>query len=39
LQAMVNCTRRSLLPEPNVTEEDREGWQAEIRALEALGIN
>lgn len=38
LQALVNCTRRSLLPDPDVTEEDREKWQAEIRHLEALGI-
>jgi SpoVK/Ycf46/Vps4 family AAA+-type ATPase len=39
LQALINCTRRSLLPDANVTEQDREGWQAEIRALEALGVN
>ena len=38
LQALVNCTRRSLLPDPDVTEEDRQSWQAEIRRLEALGI-
>ena len=38
LQAMVNCTRRSLLPDATVTETDREGWQSEIRALEAIGI-
>ncbi|MCA9200600.1 MAG: ATP-binding protein, partial [Planctomycetales bacterium] len=38
LQALVNCTRRSLLPDPNVTEEDRERWQAEIRQLELLGV-
>ncbi len=38
LQALVNCTRRSLLPDPNVTETDREAWQAEIRRLEAMGI-
>ncbi len=38
LQALVNCTRRSLLPDPNITEEDREDWQAEIRQLEAQGI-
>ena len=38
LQALVNCTRRSLLPDPNVTEEQREKWQAEIRSLESLGI-
>lgn len=39
LQALVNCTRRSLLPDPKVTEEDREKWQAEIRHLESLGIS
>ena len=39
LQALVNCTRRSLLPNPDVTERDRENWQAEIRRLESMGIN
>ena len=39
LQALVNCTRRSLLPNPNITEHDREKWQAEIRRLESIGIN
>ncbi len=38
LQALVNCTRRSLLPDANVTERDRESWQTEIRELEAQGI-
>ncbi len=38
LQAMVNCTRRSLLPDAKVTERDRESWQTEIRELEAQGI-
>ncbi len=38
LQALVNCTRRSLLPDPKVTAEERLGWAAEIRALEAKGI-
>jgi len=38
LQALVNCTRKSLLPEPDVTEEQREAWLEEIRALEAHGI-
>jgi SpoVK/Ycf46/Vps4 family AAA+-type ATPase len=38
LQAMINCTRRSLLPDPDVGEEDRENWQQEIRQLELLGI-
>ena len=38
LQALVNCTRRSLLPDPAMTADDREAWQAEIRALEARGV-
>ncbi len=38
LQALVNCTRRSLLPDPNISEETRAAWQREIRALEAMGI-
>lgn len=39
LQALINCTRRSLLPNPNVTEQEREAWQVEIRQLESIGIN
>ncbi|MCL4192860.1 MAG: ATP-binding protein [Thermoguttaceae bacterium] len=38
LQALVNCTRRSLLPDPTITEQDREAWQLELRQLEARGI-
>lgn len=38
LQALVNCTRRSLLPDPNVTEEQRAQWEQEISLLEAQGI-
>ena len=38
LQAMINCTRRSLLPNPNITDEEREAWQAEIRKLELRGL-
>lgn len=38
LQALVNCTRRSLLPDPGATAEDREAWAREIAALEARGI-
>jgi len=38
LQALVNCTRRSLLPDPTVTDEEREGWSHEIRRLESKGI-
>jgi SpoVK/Ycf46/Vps4 family AAA+-type ATPase len=39
LQALVNCTRRSLLPDPSVTESQRQEWQAEIRRLEAEGLH
>ena len=39
LQALVNCTRRSLLPEPEVQDEERNGWELEIRELEARGIS
>lgn len=38
LQALLNCTRRSLLPDPSITEEQRGEWAAEIRALEQTGI-
>jgi ATPase family associated with various cellular activities (AAA) len=38
LQALVNCTRRSLLPDPKVTEEQRAQWEREISLLEAQGI-
>jgi hypothetical protein len=38
LQALLNCTRRSLLPDPNVTENDRVAWQLELHRLEAAGI-
>jgi hypothetical protein len=39
LQALVNCTRRSLLPDPDVTEEQRALWEREISLLEAQGIH
>ena len=38
LQALVNCTRRSLLPDPTVDDEQRAEWQLEIRRLEAMGV-
>jgi hypothetical protein len=38
LQALVNCTRRSLLPNPDVTDEQREQWQLAIHRLERAGI-
>lgn len=38
LQALLNCTRRSLLPDPGVSSEQRLGWAQEVRRLEAAGI-
>lgn len=37
LQALVNCTRRQLLP-TSVQDGNRSSWQAELRKLEAAGI-
>ncbi len=39
LQALANCTRRRLLPDPNVDAAQRESWREEILALEAKGIH
>jgi hypothetical protein len=38
LQALVNCTRRSLLPNPNITDQERAQMEEEIRLLESMGI-
>jgi len=38
LQALINCTCRSLLPDPDISEEDRAQMEAEIRLLESMGI-
>lgn len=38
LQALVNCTRRSLLPDPNITDQQRAQWEQEISQLELQGI-
>jgi hypothetical protein len=38
LQALLNCTRRSLLPDPEVSAETRQEWEREIRELERHGI-
>jgi SpoVK/Ycf46/Vps4 family AAA+-type ATPase len=38
LQALVNCTRKSLLPNPNVTPKERQAWAEEIRQLELKGV-
>ncbi len=38
LQALTNCTRRSLLPDPTVSDAEREAWQREILQLEREGI-
>lgn len=35
LQALVNCTRRSLLPDPNISDEDRAAWGRELEMLHA----
>lgn len=39
LQALLNCTRRSLLPDPRVTGATRQEWEREIRDLERQGIS
>lgn len=38
LQALINCTRRSLLPDPNISDSDRAHMEEEIRLLELQGI-
>jgi hypothetical protein len=38
LQALINCTRRRLLPEAARDEARRKEWEAEIRALELKGV-
>lgn len=38
LQALRNCTRRRLLPDPSVSDAERAEWEEEIRRLEARGI-
>ena len=38
LQALMNCTRRSLLPDPTVGPDERAEWAREIRELEAKGV-
>jgi len=38
LQALLNCTRRSLLPDPDVTEETRRQWVTKIQELERQGV-
>jgi hypothetical protein len=39
LQALLNCTRRSLLPDPETSENKREEWRRELRKLELEGID
>lgn len=39
LQALLNTTRRSLLPDGDVTAEQRRAWENEIKHLELQGIN
>ena len=38
LQALVNCTRRSLLPNPDITDDERTAWIQDIRQLEREGF-
>jgi hypothetical protein len=38
LQALVNCTRKSLLPEDQTSPEARAAWREELALLEAKGI-
>jgi SpoVK/Ycf46/Vps4 family AAA+-type ATPase len=38
LQALLNCTRRSLLPDPEITPNTRQQWLTEIQELERQGI-
>lgn len=38
LQALVNCTRRSLLPDPEIDEAQRTAWFDELTALEQRAI-
>lgn len=39
LQALLNCTRRSLLPDADFSHETRNEWEQEIRQLELQGIS
>ena len=39
LQALMNCTRRSLLPNPRTGEEERKKWVQELKRLEAQGVS
>lgn len=39
LQALVNCTRRSLLPESEGVSKTREDWENEIQELERAGVS
>jgi SpoVK/Ycf46/Vps4 family AAA+-type ATPase len=39
LQALVNCTRRSLLPDSDTENATREDWEKELRELERQGIS
>ncbi len=38
LQALLNCTRRSLLPDPDMDLDQRQVWEQRIRDLELDGI-
>ena len=38
LQALVNCTRRKLLPDPQTPPEKRQEWELEIQKMERMGV-
>jgi hypothetical protein len=38
LQALLNCTRRCLLPDPDTSEETRQAWERELKDLERQGM-
>ncbi|MEN1681917.1 MAG: AAA family ATPase [Planctomycetota bacterium] len=38
LQALINCTRRSLLPNPEISLTERDVWEKRIRELELQGV-
>jgi hypothetical protein len=39
LQALIHCSRRSLLPDPNVTDDQRAMWKSEVKQMESNGMH
>lgn len=39
LHALIHCSHRNLLPDPKVSEEEREQWVEELQKLEISGIS